>query len=342
MSRNGTHGASTISSFPPGPPPAIINGIDAQLAIIDANQLDRVFDIGDVHITMRNLVIRGGYLLVTDTFMWGAGIHNYGYLTLDHVVVEDNTLDCGPDDCDFVAYGGGIYNANGSLNIIASTIQNNTSQYSSAIYNTSAPVYISYSTIRNNHAGYGDTIYNIGATFTIFNSTIAGNTSPGTAGITNYGNLMIASSTLANSGISASIDHRYGSVAITDSILSAVPNQEGTSYNCFVYPADLPWISLGHNIFSDDTCPATGTGDLIDTDPLLGELGWWGGPTMTLPLLFTSPAIDHHPGFCWDMYGVDPLVNDQRYFPRDDGLCDTGAFEGFIYPVKVFLPLINR
>ena len=36
------------------------------------------------------------------------------------------------------------------------------------------------------------------------------------------------------------------------------------------------------------------------------------------------------------------MLDDQRYFPRDDGLCDTGAFEGFIYPVKVFLPLINR
>jgi hypothetical protein len=319
-----------------------ITGIDAQPAIIDANQLDRVFDIGDVHITMRNVVIRGGYLHVTEAFMWGAGIFNYGYLTLDHVVVEDNTLDCGPEYCEFWAYGGGIYNANGSLDIIASTIQNNTSPDASAIYNTSAPVFISYSTIRNNVASRGNTIYHIGANFNIFNSTIAGNTSPGVAGIMNYGNLMIASSTLANSGISASIDHRFGSVTITDSILSAVPNQEGTSYNCFIYPADLPWNSLGHNIFSDDTCPATGTSDLINTDPLLGELDWWGGPTMTLPLLLTSPAIDHHPSFCWDMYGLNPLLDDQRYILRDDGQCDTGAFEGFIYPVKVFLPLINR
>ena len=55
-------------------------------------------------------------------------------------------------------------------------------------------------------------------------------------------------------------------------------------------------IRSGYNIFSDDTCPATGTGDLINTDPLLGELGWWGGPTMTLPLLYGSPAIDHRDG----------------------------------------------
>ena len=80
---------------------------------------------------------------------------------------------------------------------------------------------------------------------------------------------------------------------------------------------------------------------MIDTDPLLGELGWWGGPTMTLPLLYDSPAIDHRDGICVISF-IYPLSVDQRYYPREDAHCDTGAFEGFIYPVKVFLPLINR
>ena len=125
-----------------------INGTDAEPAIIDANQIDRVFDIGNVHVTMRNIVIRGGYLEATEASTFGAGIRNYGFLTLDHVVVEDNTLDCGTGYCEFLAYGGGIYNADGSLDMIASTIQNNTSPDSSAIYNTNAPVTIRHSSIR--------------------------------------------------------------------------------------------------------------------------------------------------------------------------------------------------
>jgi hypothetical protein len=315
-----------------------INGIDTEPAVIDANQLDRVFNIGTVHITLNNIVIRGGYMQVTENLTFGAGIRSYGYLTLDHVVIEENTLDCGPENCAFWAYGGGIYSGGGSLDIIDSTIQNNSSPDSSAIYNTSAALNISYSTVRNNYANRGNVIYNIGALFNIINSTLAGNTSLGTAGIMNYGNLYIASSTFANAGIAASIDHRYGSVTIRDSIFYAAPRLAGISYNCFIYPEDLPWTSLGHNIYSDDSCPADGAGDLINTDPLLGELDWWGGPTMTMPLLSASPAIDHRAGVCLDVTGA-PLLDDQRYIPRSDGQCDTGAYEGFIYPVKLFHPL---
>jgi len=317
-----------------------INGTGAAPTVIDANQLDRVFDIGNAEVTMHNLVIRNGHLEVTEEQIWGGGIRNKGYLTLNHVVVEDNTMDCDPADCPW-AYGGGIYNIGGSLTLVASTIQNNTSPDASAIYTSSAEVLIIHSTIRDNYAVRGETIYTIGAQVQIINSTLAGNTSGGTAGIMNYGDLYIASSTFANAGIAASIDHRYGSVTIRDSIFYAAPRLAGISYNCFIVDEELPWTSLGHNIYSDDSCPADGAGDLINTDPLLGELDWWGGPTMTMPLLFASPAIDHRADVCLDITG-SPLVDDQRYVPRDDGYCDTGAFEGVIYPVKLFLPLITR
>ncbi len=256
------------------------------------------------------------------------------------MVIEDNILDCDPSFCPYWAYGGGIYSGGGTLEMLDSTIQNNSSPDSSAIHNGSTTLRITNSTIRNNYASRAATIYN-DSTVYVVNSTIAGNTSQGGAGILTYGDVLITSSTIANSGIAASIDHRYGYVIIKDSILYAVPNQAGTSYNCFIYPDTLIWYSFGHNIISDDTCPVTETGDLINTDPLLGEMDWWGGPTMTLPLLYGSPAINHRSDICQDVAGT-PLTVDQRYFPRADGHCDTGAFEGFIYPVKVFLPLINR
>ena len=315
-----------------------LNGTGTEPSVIDANQLDRVFDLGSVHITLNNIVIRGGYLEVTEAGIIGGGIRSYANLTLNQVVIEDNTLDCGPEYCAYSSYGGGIYSGGGSLDILDSTIQRNSSPAASAIYTTSAPATLKHATVRDNYATGSGTIYNDDTLF-ILNSTIVGNTSEGSAGIRNYGTLSIVSSTLANSGMAANIEHSYGSVTIQDSILYAVPDLAGISYNCFLSSTELAWYSFGYNIFSDDTCPATGTGDLIDTDPLLGELGWWGGPTMTLPLLYGSPAIDHRGDVCRYMTGA-PLLEDQRYFLRNDGLCDTGAFEGF--QVHVFLPLITR
>lgn len=56
---------------------------------------------------------------------------------------------------------------------------------------------------------------------------------------------------------------------------------------------------------------------IILEDPLLGELSDNGGPTLTIPLLAGSPAIDAADG-CTD--------TDQRGEPRQ-GPCDIGAFE---------------
>ena len=317
-----------------------INGIGDEPPVIDANGLDRVFDIGaGVQITMNNVIIQGGYLAATESGIWGAGVNNYGNLDLNHVVIKNNVLECGLPNCDFWMYGGGLYNAGGMVNIYASSIQQNISPDSSAIYHTSGTLNLDHSTISDNYASRAVSIENFGI-LNIKNSTIAGNTSPGVSGIENYGTVTIASSTFVNSGIAATISHRYGSVAIKDSILWAVPNTAGTSYNCYIY-GDPEWISLGYNIFSDDSCPGTGVEDLVNTDPKLGVLGHWGGPTLTIPLLQGSPAIDHRDGVCQYHTG-EVVVDDQRYIPRDDGKCDTGAFEGFIYENWIFLPLILK
>ena len=76
-----------------------------------------------------------------------------------------------------------------------------------------------------------------------------------------------------------------------------------------------------------------GSGELVDgvdgnlvgvTNPLLGTLGNYGGPTETIPLLPGSPAIDAGdnalipPGVTTDQRGVPRIVN---------GVVDIGAFE---------------
>ena len=56
-----------------------------------------------------------------------------------------------------------------------------------------------------------------------------------------------------------------------------------------------------------------------NADPLLGTFGDYGGPTLTVPLLDDSPAIDAG-------NGATCMSTDQRRFARN-GTCDMGAFE---------------
>jgi hypothetical protein len=89
--------------------------------------------------------------------------------------------------------------------------------------------------------------------------------------------------------------------------------------------------SEGYNLSSDSTCNFDSTGDLNNTDPKLGQLGNYGGPTQTIPLHRGSPAIDSgDPSGCTDGQG-HVLKTDQRGKPRadkeDSGGCDRGAYE---------------
>jgi hypothetical protein len=84
--------------------------------------------------------------------------------------------------------------------------------------------------------------------------------------------------------------------------------------------------SFGYNLSSDDGGGVlTGTGDLINTDPMLGPLQNNGGPTFTHALLPGSPAIDAGdpsfappPNFDQRGPGFDRVVN---------GRIDIGSFE---------------
>src|SRR5262249_14792296 len=90
-------------------------------------------------------------------------------------------------------------------------------------------------------------------------------------------------------------------------------------------------MSDGYNMSSDVTCKFHRNGDRNNTDPKLGKLGNYGGPTQTIPLLLGSPAIDAgNPRGCRDGQG-HLLKTDQRGKPRpdheDSGGCDMGAYE---------------
>jgi hypothetical protein len=77
----------------------------------------------------------------------------------------------------------------------------------------------------------------------------------------------------------------------------------------------------GHNLSSDGSCAFTGVGSLNNIDPKLGPLADNGGPTLTMALLSSSPAID-----AGDTAAGPPT--DQRGYPRPFSLAaDIGAFE---------------
>jgi hypothetical protein len=95
--------------------------------------------------------------------------------------------------------------------------------------------------------------------------------------------------------------------------------------------------SAGYNLDSDTSCGLNATGDITNTDPLLGPLTNDGG-VWVHPLLEGSPAID-----AGDPAFSPPPEYDQRGpgFPRViGGRVDIGAYE--VAGSSIYLPLIVK
>jgi hypothetical protein len=150
----------------------------------------------------------------------------------------------------------------------------------------------------------------------VTNSTFSGNGSTfSTAAIDNFEPSTVSNSTFASNAPGPAVT----GVQLKSTILAH--GASGTNCGAGV-------TSQGDNISDDGACFTTpnGLNDRINTSPLLGALGNYGGPTQTYPLLRGSPAIDavtHNT--------CPPPSNDQRGVPRPASTaCDIGAFEGFI------------
>lgn len=198
---------------------------------------------------------------------------------------------------------------------------------SSRVFNIgSGTVAISGLTIQNGNAslgGAGGGIDN-GGTLTVTNSTLSGNSASAGGGIVNFGALTLANSTLSGNSGGSGILNSDGSTTLKNAI---VANSGG---NCSV--ASGTFTSQGHNLSSDGTCASffTPPSDLNNTDPALdpGGLKNNGGPTQTIALQATSPAVDAIPvSECTDVNLV-AVATDQRGVARPQGpACDIGAFE---------------
>jgi predicted outer membrane repeat protein len=262
-----------------------------------------------VEVTLTNTTISGNSAGTS-----GGGIDSdYGEITVTHSVISGNSAG---------SSGGAIHDYGGYIKVAESTLADNTSGYlGGGITSNSGYLTITNSTLSGNSARRGGGIwfleyYSEGISLT--NSTLSGNTAVVAGGaiyMDYYDSLReVYVNELRNvilTGNEAPLGAGLAGTTRVDLENTIVSNNTGD--NCgglFFHVTDL-----GGNLADDATCGA-GFGPITGVDP---ELADNGGPTKTHALLPDSSAIDAG--------GACELTADQRGFPRDDGLCDSGPYE---------------
>jgi CSLREA domain-containing protein len=331
-------------------------GAGAASTIIDAHQIDRVFNVkkGST-VSISNITVRNG--LVTDT---SGGIQNNGTLTLNADVISGNRSGFG-------SAGGGIANLAGTLTLNNTIVSDNIGGGNGGgVYNNNTGIAtLNNSLIIGNVAidgSYGGGLGNAG-TMTLNNSLVSGNQALGNGGgIANFtGTLTETNSTISNNSATGHGGGIYNSatvsayfMTITGNLADNLATGTGLGGGIYNYPTatlNLKTSLLGQNYaglaHSDGngalnsldynliqtttnlTFTGTTTHNLTGSDPLIDSARMNGGPTPTRALLAGSPAIDAVPlNQCTDPVGA-ALGTDQRGFPRPlNGACDIGAFEG--------------
>ena len=339
-----------------------VTGSGALGTIIDGNRSGSVVKIPDAstrvilsNVTLRNGRAQGGcpHRIIGGTPSCGGGVYNTGTLTMNNSVITGNVARgrCWspfPSICipyELYGFGGGIYNI-GTLTINRTTIAANSAgglgvAGGGGIYNR-GKLTINASTLNGNSANSSSTAcgspctsngggIDSGGTVEINNSTLAGNVTILHGNWQHEGGGIVSSGILSvhSSTVSGNLGGIVGAVTLQNSIVAnnvsgGIPNVSG-GINC-----NGPVTSI-FSLSSDGTCHLNGPGDKNNTNPRLGTLGNYGGPTQTIPLLAGSPAIDAgNPSGCTDRLG-HLLRTDQRGLPRPDtedkSGCDMGAYE---------------
>jgi hypothetical protein len=320
----------------------IVNGGTLTLTGVTLSANAAVFAGGAIY-NMGSLSLHDSRISGNTSVYHGGGMFNvqHSTLTMDRTTVFGNES----------RVGGGLTNNNGTVAITASTFMNNRALQigggsGGAIYDGPfGSVRITASTIARNWTdGDGGAINTGLGSVTITASTVAENWSSCTPGgcvggggvFSNSSQVTIADSTLYRNvtlvypWVGGNVISLYGTTTLRNSILAE------SGRNCLTYhPMEI--VSDGHNLSDDDSCVSflTGEGDLNGVTAGLSPNGLrdHGGPTETIALLVSSPAVDAVPaGAC----GTSTV--DQRGVPRPQGgACDMGAFELTLIPATLDL-----
>ena len=223
-----------------------------------------------------------------------------------------------------IGNGGGIFNVNGTVTAINSTVSGNAA--------TSIDPYDPSS-----QSGLGGGIANAGAglptSVVLTHTTIASNTARLAAGLANITLLPVVGYPAAVTTYGTIIANNTAAVTTTHGCLNTA------SVGTVVVVAAI--TSRGYNLESGDTCGLSATGDLTNTNPRLGTLANNGGPltgsglpAFTHALPKGSPALNVIPA------AACTVSTDQRGQRRPAGPgCDSGAYE---LQYAVYLPVIRR
>jgi hypothetical protein len=206
--------------------------------------------------------------------------------------------------------GGAIFNHQGTVSIVNSTISGNTASggttgsggtagqgLGGAIFNLNGTVSLSFSTIASNTAsGGGGALFDLGYM----------GTDSGAPGHAYSAQATLSRSILADSG------------GGSDVVVAGPVAVSGGGSNT----ATAAVTAAGPNIVETNATSGTGTftGTYLTSDPGLGPLADNGGPTRTQAIGAASPAFD--------AVGPSCPATDQRGITRPQGgACDLGAFE---------------
>ncbi len=343
-----------------------VYGNDPETTIIDANQLDRVFD-AFAALTLTNVTIKGGQ--VTNENGGGIRSNSTDIIFLDNVVVTENTAINGK--------GGGIAGKfAGRVEIVNSIVSNNTAESGGGLYNVHS---VNYTTVDNNTAvafGGGLFIENSGVyqPFAAHN-TFSNNTAldGGGVALVNSGNPIFIVTTFSGNtanrnggGIYLSNSQEYSFLWLAqNTITNNEANISGNGSGGGIYYA--PNSTTPINIFgtilygnrdnrADGDNPAPDCFGILNTfgdnmfgstkgcsiipntwrpilgtdhfgvNPLLGALADNGGLTKTHALLPGSPAINAGADYV-STHCIHYTNDDQRGIPIDVlNPCDIGAY----------------
>lgn len=300
--------------------PMNIRGESASTTILDANQLDRVFETDKgAESTITDLTIRGG---AGNSF--GGGVYCRSTVHLYRVHITDNRA----------GGGAGIFcSPDGALDLRDSTVSHNVATSQAGGIRIDQWGTIVNSTISHNVAEGLDSpptgagipfLYSEGGGVdvrgyyaVIENSTITANRAKsGGAGL----HFARAYLDAAPDPITGAVDNPLLEVVVRNSIIAMNVSENGPA-DCLAEVAANRIRSEGNNIDSDGSCPFDQPGDLPNTDPMLSVLQDNGGPTLSHLPLKGSPALG-----AGDLHSCS--TTDQRGVVRaSDGDCDIGAIE---------------
>lgn len=257
-----------------------------------------VFAGGNVIVTQST--IHSNHASTSSNTVGGGGIYTLGSLTLTRSTISGNSA---LDVLGSAAVGGGAGVA-GNVTIVASTITGNNASYGGGIAGgtITTTFTVTDSTISDNTAASGGGIV-AAAPLHLFNSTVAHNYAGGTSG---GGGIVIG----ANSQMQSSI------VADNSTARSPLSDVASAGHTFTVTGAN--------NIIGAAEAKITLPGDTLHVDPMLASfLENNGGPTQTLALKPTSPAINKG-------NNAASLPYDQRgvaFCRVTGGRADIGAYE---------------